>query len=108
MLRTAPSLPLNRAFDAGLRPRPFPDDTASLLPVLLAATRTGLPPASDDELTNRRSAAPHGFTSTLLGARKRFSDQADTLSRFQKIPRAGVGGPWNLPAGGRHHPGRPG
>ncbi|MGP3921367.1 serine hydrolase, partial [Nonomuraea sp. 10N515B] len=30
---------------------------ASLLPDLLAATRTGLPPASDDELTNRRSAA---------------------------------------------------
>jgi hypothetical protein len=41
-----------RAFDAGLRPRPFPDETASLLPGLLAATRTGLTPASDDELTN--------------------------------------------------------
>src|SRR4051794_23605982 len=51
MLRTASSLPL-RAFDAGLRPRPFPDEAASLLPGLLAATRTGLPPASDDELTN--------------------------------------------------------
>lgn len=44
--------PCYRAFDAGLRPRPFPDETASLLPGLLAATRTGLPPASDDELTN--------------------------------------------------------
>lgn len=43
---------LIRAFDAGLRPHPFPDETASLLPGLLAATRTGLPPASDDELTN--------------------------------------------------------
>ena len=41
--------------DAGLRPRPFPDDTASLLPGLLTATRTGLSPASDDELTNQPS-----------------------------------------------------
>jgi len=40
------------AFDAGLRPRPFPGETASLLPGLLAATRTGLSPAGDDELTN--------------------------------------------------------
>ena len=29
--------------------RPFPDRAASLLPGLLAATRTGLPPAGDDE-----------------------------------------------------------
>ena len=42
-----------RAFDAGLRPGPFPDQTASLLPGLLAATRTGLPPAGDDELPLR-------------------------------------------------------
>jgi hypothetical protein len=40
----------NGAFDAGLRPGPFPDRTASLLPSLLAATRTGLTPAGDDEL----------------------------------------------------------
>jgi hypothetical protein len=38
-----------RAFDAGLRPDPFPDQAASLLPGLLAATRTGLTPAGDDE-----------------------------------------------------------
>lgn len=44
--------PYYRAFDTGLRPDPFPDRAASLLPGLLAATRTGLPPASDDELTN--------------------------------------------------------
>jgi hypothetical protein len=43
-----------RAFDAGLRPRPFPGGAASLLPGLLAATRTGLTPASDDELTNTK------------------------------------------------------
>src|SRR5437764_12530276 len=40
----------NGAFDAGLRPDPFPDQAASLLPGLLTATRTGLTPASDDEL----------------------------------------------------------
>lgn len=38
------------AFDAGLRRDPFPDRAASLLPSLLAATRTGLSPAGDDEL----------------------------------------------------------
>src|SRR5215218_1601640 len=42
--------PPRGAFDAGLRPDPFPDRAASLLPGLLAATRTGLPPAGDDEL----------------------------------------------------------
>ena len=46
--------PPYRAFDAGLRPGPFPDRAASLLPGLLAATRTGLPPAGDDELTNSK------------------------------------------------------
>ena len=46
--------PSYRASDAGLRPRPFPDEAASLLPGLLAATRTGLTPAGDDELTNTR------------------------------------------------------
>src|ERR1700751_2620921 len=50
MLRTASSLPLHRAFDAGLQPGPFPDQAASLLPGLLAATRTGLTPAGDNEL----------------------------------------------------------
>src|SRR6185312_2913964 len=44
-----------RAFDAGLRPHPFPDEAASLLSGHLAATRTGLTPASDDELTNSKS-----------------------------------------------------
>jgi len=42
--------PPKGAFDAGLRPDPFPDRAASLLPGLLAATRTGLTPAGDDEL----------------------------------------------------------
>src|SRR5215213_8485719 len=50
MLRTVQSLPPCRAFDAGLRPDPFPGRAASLLPGLLAATRTGLAPAGDNEL----------------------------------------------------------
>ena len=44
-----------RASDAGLRPGPFPGRAASLLPGLLAATRTGLPPAGDGELTNTKT-----------------------------------------------------
>ena len=64
--------PPYRASDAGLRPGPFPGRAASLLPGLLAATRTGLPPAGDDELTNTKKH--HGITSrchlpALLGAR---------------------------------------
>ena len=45
--------PTNVAFDAGLRPGPFPDQTACLLPGSLATTRTGLTPAGDDELLIR-------------------------------------------------------
>src|SRR6266576_1961724 len=68
MLRTASSLPLHRAFDAGLRPDPFPDRAASLLPGPLAVTRTGLAPASDEELTTRRSATQnHSLSSCPAG-----------------------------------------
>jgi hypothetical protein len=67
MLRTAQSLPLYRAFDAGLRRQAFPPDAASLLPGLLAATRTGLTPAGDDE--HQLSVQPVGITSNSLGAR---------------------------------------
>ena len=49
MLQTAWLLP-QKPLDAGLRPDPFPDRAASLLPRLLASTRTGLTPAGDDEL----------------------------------------------------------
>src|SRR5690349_6941289 len=59
MLRTAQSLPQEWAFDTGLRPRPFP----------LAATRTGLTPASDDEPTTQ-DQPPTRSTSCPLGARK--------------------------------------
>ena len=61
--------PPNGAFDAGLRPGPFPGQTASLLPGLLAATRTGLSPAGDDELTNKKyGCLPHSPPPALLGA----------------------------------------
>src|SRR3954462_15496252 len=69
MLRTVQALPPCRAFDTGLRPDPFPDRAASLLPGLLAATRTGLPPASDDELTTT-DQPPTRSTSCPLGARE--------------------------------------
>jgi hypothetical protein len=60
MLRTARlHAPKIGALDAGLRPRPFPDEAASLLPGHLAATRTGLSPASDDELTKRKINHSH-------------------------------------------------
>lgn len=70
MLRTASLLPLHRAFDAGLRRRAFPPDAASLLPGLLAATRTGLTPAGDDELMNQRSTTYMANLQVLLGVRK--------------------------------------
>jgi hypothetical protein len=68
MLRTAQLLPLLRAFDAGLRPGPFPDQAASLLPGSLATTRTGLTPAGDDELVTRLDHST--ITSESLGALK--------------------------------------
>src|SRR3954454_11367004 len=82
MLRTAQLLPLYRAFDTGLRPDPFPDRAASLLPGLLAATRTGLPPASDDELTTT-DQPPTRSTSCLLGARENL-----TGNGIERLPRS--------------------
>src|SRR5882724_11406640 len=62
----------NRAFDAGLRPDPFPDQAASLLPGLLAATRTGLTPASNDELqTKTRPLNDHLSITGRTGCRTR-------------------------------------
>ncbi len=42
-----------RAFDVGLRPGPFPDQAADLLPSLLIVTRTGLAPVGDNEHVSR-------------------------------------------------------
>src|SRR3954470_15884410 len=64
-----PVAPPRRAFDTGLRPGPFPDRAASLLPGLLAATRTGLAPASDDEHEHEDHLIARS-PPVLLGARK--------------------------------------
>lgn len=67
MLRTAQSLPLEGHSTLGFDRR-FPHEAASLLPGLLTATRTGLTPASNDELTTRDHL--NTVTSSLLVARK--------------------------------------
>ncbi len=86
MLRTAQSLPQEWAFDTGLRPRPFPDEAASLLPGPLAATRTGLTPASDNELTTQ-DQPPTRSTSCLLGARKELTSHTspDVAAQTWKV-----------------------
>ena len=92
MLRTAQSLPQEWAFDTGLRPRPFPDEAASLLPGPLAATRTGLTPASDDELTTQ-DQPPTRSTSCLLGARKELNEAvlAHSVGFFRHDSEVDVG-----------------
>src|ERR1700676_3519576 len=49
-----------------------PGEAASRTPGLLAATRTGLPPAGDDELTNSKihHGLRHGVTSCSAGRTK--------------------------------------
>jgi hypothetical protein len=74
-----------RAFDTGLQPTPFPDQAGGLLPGLLAATRTALRPADDDELTN--SKIHHDVYDTvsppvLLGARKPEVNVADRRAKI--------------------------
>src|SRR2546430_16656195 len=94
MLRTASSLPRYRAFDAGLRPGPFPARAGSLLPGLLAATRTGLTPAGDDELTN--SKIHHGITSRchlpLCWAHERLRLAREIPVAFRSIAYARIHG----------------
>ncbi len=96
MLRTASSLPLHRAFDAGLRPDPFPDRAASLLPGPLAVTRTGLTPASDDELTTRRSATQNHSLSSCPAGRTEGRELA--RSRRSTVGHGAIGAP-RFPAG---------
>src|SRR5947207_10729810 len=93
MLRTASSLPLYRASDAGLRPGPFPGRAASPLPGLLAATRTGLPPAGDDKLTNTK--IHHGLTSRchlLLCWAHEITSLLGSVSKHGANIRQGFGG----------------
>src|ERR1019366_916660 len=80
MLRTATLLPLDRAADAGLRPDPFPDRAANLLPGLLAATRTGLTPASDDE--HEQAGHLHEVTSLFSRAHETRGLSAVTPSHY--------------------------
>lgn len=81
--------PSYRAYDAGLRPRPFPDETVGLLPGLLAATRTGLPPVSDDELTNNKiSRYVTASPPALLGARKRLTGDYRRAQQTNRTPRS--------------------
>ena len=70
MLRTARSLPL-KGFRHWASTRSVSDQAANLLPGLLTATRTGLTPASDDELTTKDHL--HQVTSDLLVARKKMA-----------------------------------
>src|ERR1700760_4476820 len=75
----------NGAFDAGLRPAPFPDRAASLLPGLLAATRTGLTPAGDDELMLDQLINKHPPT---LGALWRAHNSAIAGGRHPALDAA--------------------
>jgi hypothetical protein len=80
----------NRAFDAGLRPDPFPDQAASLLPGLLAATRTGLTPASNDELqTKTRPRNDHLSITGRTGCRTTGRGQSGTAEEIQRAFDAG-------------------
>ena len=79
MLRTAQFLPPTGLSTPGLRPGPFPDRAASLLPGLLAATRTGLTPAGGGELM-LGSGQRNRTTSETLGATSWFQ-QTTTAAR---------------------------
>ena len=78
--------PCYRAFDAGLRPRPFPGEAASLLPGLLAATRTGLTPASNDELTNTKE---HHVLTSRCHLLLCWAHERSRLEEYLRRPRPG-------------------
>src|SRR4051794_40202362 len=84
MLPTTQLLPLTRAFDTGLRPRRLPHAPATLLPGLLTATRTGLTPASDDELTTKDHL--NTVPSSLLVARKRQASASSSSWTASPLP----------------------
>ena len=82
-----PVAPPHRAFDTGLRPGPFPDRAASLLPGLLAATRAGLTPASDNEHDQRDHL--HTVTPLFRRAHERPRLAALRLSKASRRARNG-------------------
>jgi hypothetical protein len=80
----------SRAFDTGLRRRPFPGGIASLLPGLPAAIRTRLPPAGDDELTNTRNTMNYVtvLPPVLLGTRNQLTDAVNQETALQPTAQA--------------------
>ncbi len=99
-----------RAFDVGLRPSPFPDQAANLLPGLLAATRTGLTPASDDELQTRTSPhSGHLPITERTDCSTKSNRNAQAQSSYSAQParsarRAAWPDPPHFHRGGIHHP----
>ena len=92
MLRTAQLLPLTRAFDTALRRRTFPPDAGSLLPGPLAATRTGLAPAGNDELPTE---SDHVITQPLPNCVGDHQRQAIT-PLGATVSRRAVGPAWRI------------
>jgi hypothetical protein len=75
-LRTAQSLPLHGLLTLHFDRRAFPPGAGSLLPGPLAAARTGLTPAGDDELQNE---SDHVFIGVTPPARWAYSRVAWNL-----------------------------
>jgi hypothetical protein len=73
--------PTKVAFDAALRRRAFPPDAGSLLPGLLAATRTGLAPAGGGELAGTLDHATSLTSSRTDRARPLGTQYADQPRR---------------------------
>jgi hypothetical protein len=81
--------PPKGALDAALQHRAFPPGTGSLLPGLLAATRTGLPPAGGHELARESPQRDHLLVIAVhprcwaheTRARSRYT----VLDRFQEL-----------------------
>ena len=97
--------PPEGAFDTALRRRAFPPDAGSLLPGLLAATRTGLTPAGGHELardylnattskgviTSRTHAAGHTKLPLGLGMIRANGAAPDTICVGGRFRTAGYG-----------------
>jgi hypothetical protein len=82
MLRTAQLLPLQGHSTLGFDPAGLPTKPPVCYRAPLATTRTGLTPASDDELTTRNHL--HKVTSSLLVARKTEANPAQYQPRRER------------------------
>src|SRR3954468_17549865 len=65
-----PVAPPCRAFDTGLRPGPFPDRAASLLPGLLAATGPNFHRQATTSTNTTITSSPHEVTPCSAGRTK--------------------------------------